>query len=879
MKQILAALCITLTLGIFPAFAAPPATITYQGYLTNNSGTAISGNVAMIISLYDAAGNATNTPLWSESQPTVQVANGVYTVQLGSITPLNLPFDTTYYLGVAVGGESEMTPRLTLTSAPTVFRAMSADKLNQPCGNGQVLMYASASSSWGCITPGALATKDTIADADVAANAGIATSKLSGAVTAITNHGLGSAATLNAGTAAGNLVQLDGSTKLPAVDGSLLTNLALSSDASSNTKGGTSALASPTGGDNTAFGSYALSVNTSGGTNVAVGTYALSSNTTGSDNTALGYAALTLNTTATNNVAIGNWALHEQSYSNSGTTYSAYNVAVGGNSLAYSNPTSISTGIANTALGYNSLLQNSTGAYNIGIGYNAGSLLDSGNYNIAIGNTGVPAESNSLRIGTPYSAGTGQNKAFIAGIYNAGTLTSPQTVVIDENGQLSSVASSAGTVTSVDISGGTTGLTTSGGPVTGSGTITLAGTLAVANGGTGAIDAASARTNFGLGTAATLNVGTGNGNLVQLDATTGKLPTVDGSLLTNTRLSDASSNTVLGTSALANNTTGHQNTAYGNASLFNNTSGHSNTAYGNSSLYLNTTGATNTALGVLAMSGNTTGSDNIALGMWAGSSLTTGNYNIDIGNTGVAAEGNTIRIGTAGNQTKTFIAGISGVTLDGASQTVVINANGQLGSVAASGGSGTVTQVTASAPLSVTNGTTTPTITLGTVPVTNGGTGTTDGSITGTGALTFTAGSTNANINLTPSGTGTVNVASKRITNLATPTGNTDATTKAYVDSKVGVDARFGTNTSLAADGSGADCSLGSVWLVAGVVAGGMPCNGTSLDKTVYAALFSLLGYTYGGSGNNFNLPDLRTAAPNGLTYVICVNGLYPMRN
>jgi len=44
----------------------------------------------------------------------------------------------------------------------------------------------------------------------------------------------------------------------------------------------------------------------------------------------------------------------------------------------------------------------------------------------------------------------------------------------------------SGTVTSVDVSGGTTGLTTSGGPVTGSGTITLAGTLGVANGGTGA---------------------------------------------------------------------------------------------------------------------------------------------------------------------------------------------------------------------------------------------------------------------------------------------------------------------------------------------------------------------------------------------------------
>jgi hypothetical protein len=46
-------------------------------------------------------------------------------------------------------------------------------------------------------------------------------------------------------------------------------------------------------------------------------------------------------------------------------------------------------------------------------------------------------------------------------------------------------AGGTGTVTSVAVSGGTTGLTTSGGPITGAGTITLAGTLAVANGGTG----------------------------------------------------------------------------------------------------------------------------------------------------------------------------------------------------------------------------------------------------------------------------------------------------------------------------------------------------------------------------------------------------------
>src|SRR5574343_2054884 len=66
-------------------------------------------------------------------------------------------------------------------------------------------------------------------------------------------------------------------------------------------------------------------------------------------------------------------------------------------------------------------------------------------------------------------------------------------------------AVSSGCVTSVAVSGGTTGLSVTGSPITGSGTITLGGKLAVANGGTGATTASSARTNLGLGTAAILD--------------------------------------------------------------------------------------------------------------------------------------------------------------------------------------------------------------------------------------------------------------------------------------------------------------------------------------------------------------------------------------
>jgi hypothetical protein len=59
----------------------------------------------------------------------------------------------------------------------------------------------------------------------------------------------------------------------------------------------------------------------------------------------------------------------------------------------------------------------------------------------------------------------------------------------------------------------------------------VTGALGLGNGGTGATTAAAARTNLGLGTAATLNVGTAASNIIQLDGS-GKLPVVDGTQVT-----------------------------------------------------------------------------------------------------------------------------------------------------------------------------------------------------------------------------------------------------------------------------------------------------------------------------------------------------------
>jgi hypothetical protein len=79
----------------------------------------------------------------------------------------------------------------------------------------------------------------------------------------------------------------------------------------------------------------------------------------------------------------------------------------------------------------------------------------------------------------------------------------------------------SGTVTSINVSGGTTGLTTSGGPVTTSGTITLAGTLDVDNGGTGATTASGARTNL---SAAVLGT---NNDITSMTGVTGGISSPD----------------------------------------------------------------------------------------------------------------------------------------------------------------------------------------------------------------------------------------------------------------------------------------------------------------------------------------------------------------
>lgn len=97
----------------------------------------------------------------------------------------------------------------------------------------------------------------------------------------------------------------------------------------------------------------------------------------------------------------------------------------------------------------------------------------------------------SVVIGSPTGGGMGAGTLNATGLYVNG-------VAVSTGGG----GGGSGTVTSVDVSGSTTGLTFSGGPVTTSGTITMAGTLAIANGGTnGTATPTAGAIAYGTGTA------------------------------------------------------------------------------------------------------------------------------------------------------------------------------------------------------------------------------------------------------------------------------------------------------------------------------------------------------------------------------------------
>jgi hypothetical protein len=120
-------------------FAQTPRTIGYQGVLTDGGGAVVTdGNYQLTFRLYDAATGGTAS--WTESQ-TAATVKGVFSVLLGSATPLRLLFDSPLWLGVSVGAGAELAPRIPLASVAWSIRAQRADTAGHAVGivDGQVV--------------------------------------------------------------------------------------------------------------------------------------------------------------------------------------------------------------------------------------------------------------------------------------------------------------------------------------------------------------------------------------------------------------------------------------------------------------------------------------------------------------------------------------------------------------------------------------------------------------------------------------------------------------------------------------------------------------------------------------------------------------------
>lgn len=102
--------------------------INFQGKLTNPDGTNVAnGNYSIVFSMYTVASGG--SAVWTETQGSVAVNDGIFQTSLGSVTSLpgSVDFNSgNIYLGVKVGADAEMTPRILFTASPYAF---NSDKL------------------------------------------------------------------------------------------------------------------------------------------------------------------------------------------------------------------------------------------------------------------------------------------------------------------------------------------------------------------------------------------------------------------------------------------------------------------------------------------------------------------------------------------------------------------------------------------------------------------------------------------------------------------------------------------------------------------------------------------------------------------------------
>lgn len=463
--------------------------INFQGKLVNLNGTNVTdGSYSVVFSIYNVS--TAGTALWTETQ-TVTVTQGIFQVNLGSVTvlPGTIDFNTdNIYLGIKVGADAEMTPRVTFTAVPQSFNSEKLGGLDKTgfIQNGTSQQAASNFNISGAGTVGTSLTTPLLQSA------------------AATGLNITGNAASTWSTSAGNItLQAGGGTV------SLGSTTALSSTGALTITGGSTLALTSTGAN-----AISLDSGTTGGINIGTNANA---------------KTITLgNVTGATSVVIdcGTGAC------NFGVSATAHPTTVG--SLTSTSTTTLQAGTGGLNIGTGGI------ANTIQIGTTTSAVIQT----INIGNNATAASTSNVLIGSTIAGSTtiqnsatlNLNSPTIVGNATTQNLFNTVATTINFGGAASilNVGPTGATATSVNIAGGSaaTGCTVDGATGNQACSGTLTGT--VINGTTGFQLAGAATTGQYL---------RGNGtNFVSSAIQAADLPTGSGSYIQNGTAQQASSN-------------------------------------------------------------------------------------------------------------------------------------------------------------------------------------------------------------------------------------------------------------------------------------------------------------------------------------------------
>jgi hypothetical protein len=135
-------------------YAGVPQMINYQGKITKPTGALVDTTISMTFAIYtDSTGTDS---IWSETQSSVVVQKGVFSILLGSVTPIpDSIFDGSIrYLAIKVGSDPEMSPRKAIVSVAYAMRAGTVEGTTGGTIHGDVALVDSLADTTFSIVDG-----------------------------------------------------------------------------------------------------------------------------------------------------------------------------------------------------------------------------------------------------------------------------------------------------------------------------------------------------------------------------------------------------------------------------------------------------------------------------------------------------------------------------------------------------------------------------------------------------------------------------------------------------------------------------------------------------------------------------------------------------